>query len=95
MLGWVPFRYMFVPPEEIINPRPIYIEVYEKGKAGVLHHLDDYNESVCGKAKNYISVFDGLSNKMAVEKLTGNDTMDQKWVDAYLPCPDCLAKLKD
>jgi len=94
MLGWVPFRYMFVPPEEIINPRPIYIEVYKKGLAGVLHHLDDYNKSICGKAMNYISVFDGFSNKMAVEKLTGLDPMDQKWVDGYLPCPECLVKLK-
>jgi len=94
MLGWVPFRYGFTPPEEVDNPRPIYIEVYKKELAGVLHYLDDYQKAVCGKAWSITSVMDGMGSKMAVDKLTGLEPMDQKWVDGYLPCPDCLTKLK-
>jgi len=94
MLGWVPFRYMFIPPEELDHPRPVYKRVYDEGKAGVLHYLDDYQKGVCGHAWSLSSVMDGMGSKMAVDKLTGLDPMDQKWVDAYLPCPDCLAKLK-
>jgi len=94
MLGWVPFRFLFSPPEDINNPRPIYIEVYEKGKSGVLHYLDDYQKAVCGKAWSLSSVMDYTGNKMAVDDLDNVDPADQKWVDGYLPCPDCLAKLK-
>jgi len=94
MLGWVPFLYMFIPPEEINNPRPIYKRVYDEGLAGVMHYLDDYRKGICGHAWSLSSVMDVAGSKMAIDDLDKVEPVDEKWVKQFLPCPDCLAKLK-
>jgi len=94
LLGWVPFRYPFNPPDEINNPRPIYIEVYEKEKSGVLHYLDDYQKAICGHAWSISSVMDYTGFKMAVDDLDKLEPADKRWVDGYIPCHDCLISLQ-
>jgi len=89
MLGWVPFIYVKVPPEEINNPRPIFIQMMEEGQDGVMHWIDDYQKGACGHALALTSAIDFERRKIAIDDIDDIPDLEKKWACQYIPCPEC------
>ena len=89
MLGWVPFTYIKIPPEDVINPRPIYIQMIKEGQDGVIHWIDDYQTGACKKAFALTSVMDFERNKIAIDDIDNIPDIEKKWAEQFIPCPEC------
>ena len=86
-LGWVPMDIP-VSLDNVNNVRPIVKEAFENDKVSVIHWIDRYRKSVCGKAKWYTSILDQNNASTACENID-DEPLRPRWVSVGLICPEC------
>ena len=88
MIGWLIMPILST-MEGVINPRAIFLQCHEEGKAGIVHWVDDYRISKCGIAKFMTSVYDYNHQNTAVQNLD-----ESNWRDKFVICPECEKEWK-
>src|SRR3990172_10316211 len=94
--GWLPFQLLQIPPEEINNPRPEFIEAWNTGKDTIAHYILGDRNAICGKARYIISTLAVGGISTAVMDIE-NDKKDEKyhWANYTVICKECLRLFKE
>jgi len=88
MLGWIPFTLVDCPVEEVNNPRPEWIEAKKTNAQYIAHWIDDYNTSVCKKAKNFSSAMTWERTSVSIKDIDIKPARNS-WVGTMIPCRGC------
>ena len=91
-LGWLPMEIP-VSLDGVNNPRPIVKQAFEENKVAIIHWVDKYRKSVCGKATWMVSALDSNSMSTACEDID-DEALRPRWVSIGLICPECYEKWK-
>jgi len=91
-LGWLPMEIP-VSMDGVDNPRPIVKQAYEENKVAIIHWVDRYRKSVCGKATWMTSTLDNNNMSTACEDID-DESLRPRWVKIGLICPECYEMWK-